>query len=88
MKFSKEFMFEVLCGNKGKIIQNKIIDTGRWSIYYDLTFKLDDKYYNIGYSEGATEQQDESPWEGQEKVDCTEVEPVEKTVTVFEPIKK
>ena len=69
-----------------EIISRDIIDTSRWSIHYELIFKLKDKFYMTWYTEGATEQQDERPWECDNTVDCEEVEPVE--VTVIKYVKK
>ena len=91
MKFKKDYLMNELglpyyeydgC----KIISKKIVDRGRWSIHYELIFKLKDKFYMTWYTEGATEQQDERPWEYDDTVDCEEVEPVE--VTVIKYVKK
>jgi hypothetical protein len=38
------------------------------------------------YSVGATEMQDESPWENEEEVECTEVELVEQTIKVWKSL--
>lgn len=58
------------------VISDKISDTGRWSILHDLIFKdpADGKCYQVGYSVGATEMQDERPWEYEDTVTATEVE--------------
>lgn len=67
--FTKEFLQslanEDFDATKYKIIQNEICDTSRWSIHYDMIFQeLDtDTYYSTSYSVGATESQDESPYE-------------------------
>jgi hypothetical protein len=55
-------------------IKNDIVDTGRWSIHHEIIFAYDGKFYRTWYSEGATEMQDESPWEYDTEVECTEVE--------------
>ena len=68
MKFKKEDLHE-LASYKGKVdgfevVQNELIDNSRWSLLYDLVFKAPDgKFYLAGYSRGATESQDESPFE-------------------------
>jgi hypothetical protein len=68
-----------------EIVVDKITDTTRWSNHYYCVFKLGDKYYSTHYSEGATEMQDESPYEYDgEWVEVDEVKPVEKTVVVYE----
>ena len=88
VKFTKEYMEEVLWGDAEgtEIIVNEIIDTSRWSNHYSLIFKKDDKYYRAYYSSGATEQQDERPWEYEDEVKCTEVEPYEKTVIDYKEV--
>jgi hypothetical protein len=58
-----------------KIIKNQESSSSRWSIYYELIFQLDDKFYQASYSRGATEIQDESPWEYEKEVQCTVLEP-------------
>lgn len=55
-------------------IKNDIVDTSRWSINHEIIFAHDGKFYRTHYSEGATEMQDESPWEYNNEVECTEVE--------------
>jgi hypothetical protein len=55
-------------------IYDEICDNSRWSIYHICVFENDGKFYQAGYSVGATECQDESPWEYEDNVECTEVE--------------
>lgn len=68
-----------------RIIKDEIIETSRWSILHYLTVQRisDGKFFGSAYSEGATEQQDESPWEYYEP-EFVELVPVEKTVIVYE----
>ena len=57
----------------------------RWSYHYVMIFKYDGKYYKTHYSVGATEMQDESPYEyASDMIECVEVCPVEKVVIVYE----
>lgn len=58
------------------VISDEITDTGRWNIVHDLIFEdpADGKCYQVGYSVGATENQDERPWEYEDTVTATEVE--------------
>ncbi len=84
--FSRKFMREEILGNKEYVIEDKIVDNTRWSIVHDLVFKFEGKFYTTNYSRGATEQQDERPWEYEEEVVCQEVRPVEKTIIVYENI--
>ena len=62
-------------------IKDTITDTRRWSVDHEIIFLHDGKYWQTHYSVGATEQQDESPWEYDTEVECTEVELKEVTVT-------
>ncbi len=55
-------------------IKNDIVNTSRWSINHEIIFTHDGKFYRTHYSEGATEMQDESPWEYETEVTCIEVE--------------
>lgn len=89
MKFTREFLRGLLWGDFEKdqveVISDEITDTSRWSIHYEMIFKTDGKYFRTHYSRGATECQDESPYEyAADDIECTEVIPVEKTVIVYE----
>lgn len=73
--------------SKYRVMQNEIIDNSRWSIFHELVFEdvQTGKFYRIGYSVGATEMQDEGPFEYEgDMVECKEVHPVEKTIIVYE----
>lgn len=67
-------------------LEDRIIGNSRWSIAHEIIFKLNDKFYRTTYSVGATEQQEERPWEYQDEVECQEVQQVDKVVKVWEPI--
>ncbi len=68
-----------------EVISDIIHDRSRWAIHYRLVFKHDGKFFESIYRVGATENQDESPYEyGNDEIPCKEVRPVEKTVTVYE----
>lgn len=99
MKFNKKMMQEMICGTANRtyhddefgdfeIIENKIVDSSRWSIRYEIVFKYDDKFYATSYSRGATECQDESPfdYERSDEVDCIEVEQKTTLVVEYVPI--
>ena len=66
-------------------IEDKIVGTRRWSIEYEIVVqrKSDDKYFKDGYCRGATESQDERPYEYLEP-NFTEVFPVTKTYIDYE----
>lgn len=88
--FSRQHLREMTWGDEPEgyeIISNELYDTSRWSIYYEMIFKFEDRFYKTTYSVGATESQDESPYEydGNE-IECIEVKPVSKTIIVYEPI--
>ena len=83
MIFKKEFLQEM----EGETIQETIIDHSRWSVLYERVFEYEGKFYCTHYSVGATEQQDESPYEYEpDEIECQEVKPVEKLVIVYEVI--
>lgn len=88
MKLSRDAALEILDGDRGAIIRNDILDNSRWSIRHRIVVKLDEKYYSAKYSVGATEQQDEGPWEYEKEVEFTEVRPMEKRVTIFVPVEE
>lgn len=68
-----------------EIVRKELTDTSRWSVHYELIIKRksDGKLFRDYYSVGATESQDEQPWEYDEP-NFIEVFPVEKTVIVYE----
>lgn len=73
--FNKEYLTKELgLPYDCKLIEDDIIDTTRWSIVHEIVFEDKGKFYMTTYSEGATEYQDERPWEYEDEVKCTEVE--------------
>ena len=72
-KFSKKYLTEEL-NLPLSALEDDIIDTSRWSIQHKIVFKDDEKYWKTWYSVGATECQDEKPWDDIDEVECTEVE--------------
>lgn len=78
---SKEFTKEYLL-SKGlpyNAISETIVDTSRWSIIYEIIFEDEGKFYKAGYSVGATEYQEEEPWEYEKIINAVEVEQKEVT---------
>ncbi|MCP3686105.1 MAG: hypothetical protein GY861_25950 [bacterium] len=68
-------------------ISEEIIDTSRWSNHYEMIFRYSDKFYRSHFSRGATESQDEQPYEYEpDEIECSEVKQVEKTVKVWEVV--
>ena len=86
MKFSKTYLKEELDLPYKNTIIDEIVDTSRWSIHHRIIFEDKGKFYETYYSEGATEMQDESPWEYEDEVDCTEVELREVKVKKWVPV--
>lgn len=89
--FKREDLIDLTDGNcEGLVsVENRITSTGRWSINHKMVFKEEatSKFYMVYYSRGATEQQDESPFEHEpDLVECAEVRPVERLVVVYEPV--
>lgn len=73
MKFKKTWLQD--------LIWDDVLDTSRWSIIYNLVFEFKGKFYQTNYSVGATECQDESPFENEpDEIEVPEVKQVEKTV--------
>ena len=83
--FDKEDLRELLLNDEheingmlAKVVENTLSSTTRWSHIYEMVFSYDGKFYMTDYSTGATEQQDEQPFEySDEKIECIEVVPVE-----------
>lgn len=61
----------------------------RWTIGYSCVFKYNPtgKLYKFCYQRGATERQEERPFEYDEYYDPVEVEEVEEVVKVYRPVK-
>ena len=75
--FDKAYLTEELALPYSKyVVSDTITDTGRWNIEHELVFRdpADNKYYRTSYREGATELQDEHPWEYKDTVEAVEVE--------------
>lgn len=79
--YPKEQLQELLYDDNDdlEIVEDKIIEHTRWSVIHEIVFrdKTENKYYITQYSRGATEQQDESPFEyDNDKIECREVEKI------------
>lgn len=85
--FSKDYLMDELDLPYENTIVNRIINTTRWSIIHEIVFEDNGKFYMTTYSEGATECQDESPWEyDDDEIKCTEVELKEVKVKKWIPV--
>lgn len=87
MKFKRDYLINELgVPYDCNLIHEEIVDVTRWSIVKEIVFQdTDGKYYQTTYSEGATELQDESPWEYEDMVECTEVELKEVKLMMWTP---
>lgn len=90
-QFKKEVLQELIWEEELDgltVMEDDIIDNSRWSIIHSFTFKEDvtGKFYRTSYSVGATEQQDEHPFEYEgDLIVCEEV--VQKEVTIITYVK-
>ena len=86
VRFSRDYLMKELDLPYGNTIVDNIIDTTRWSIIHEIVFEDNGKFYRATYSEGATECQDERPWEYEDEVECEEVELREVKVKKWMPV--
>lgn len=85
--FPRDYMLSVLEGDEGEIISDEITDHSRWSVSHTLIWKRNNhEVYSCYYSIGATEYQDESPWEYEKEVECYPMRLVTKTIEVWKKI--
>lgn len=85
-KFSTEYLKKLGLPYDGDVMEDNIIENDRWTITHEIVFEDKGKFYKTRYSEGATEMQDERPWEYENEVECTEVELREVTIQKWLPI--
>ncbi len=88
LKFRPKEARDVLweCDDDFKIIETEIVDQSGWSIHKScvLQRKSDSKFFIVDYSEGATENQHEEPFEYEDEVEFHEVVPVERTIVTYD----
>ncbi len=66
------------------VLLNEQIDNSRWAIQFNMVFNYDYRCWQTSYQIGATEQQDESPYEYDDnEVECNEVYPHETVVIKY-----
>lgn len=71
--FTKEYLIEEL-DLPYNALEDNITENSRWSIQHEIIFQDNDgKFYKAYYSVGATECQDEAPWEYEDNITCYEV---------------
>lgn len=68
-----------------EVIEDKQIGSGRWSIRHRIVIKRvsDGRFFSDTYSRGATEYQEERPWQDNDP-DFREVFAITKSVVVYE----
>lgn len=71
-----EQLREAVWGGDGEIksIRQDPYDTSRWAIHYEWIFEYQGKLYRAYFSRGATEYQDQQPFENEDEVNCVEVQ--------------
>jgi hypothetical protein len=86
--FAKQFLIDTINQDGGAIIiQDEIVDTSRWSIIHKLIFAYDNKFWKVTYSVGATEVQDETPFQyDPPNIYCVEVIPVEVSTIIYQEV--
>ncbi len=78
-------------GEGCKVIIDDIAGKSRWAVEYRLVFQLPDQSENqawqVYYRVGATESQEERPWENDDVIEATLVECVEVVVKKWRVVK-
>ena len=89
MQLTREEAANIVCDDHDDwiTVETNIVDSSRWSIIYEGIFEYcpTGKFYSMSWSVGATEQQDERPFEYYDP-EPVEVHQVEKMVKVWESI--
>jgi hypothetical protein len=96
MKFEKAWLREFICTTVGQtcpetgatLVRNDICGKSRWNIINEFVFSTKDgKYFGGSYSYGATENQDNAPFEYEpDEVELAELESYEEMVTKYRPV--
>ena len=91
MKFLKEdlqaLVWEDYDDTIWGVTEVNLVESSRWSLIYEMIFQYDGKFYKTSYSRGATECQDERPYEyDSDVIECAEVQPVQVTVTKWKEV--
>lgn len=81
---------EIIYGDSEEydVIEDEAIDNTRWSIVHSVVVKRrsDGKFFRASYSVGATEIQDERPFEYEENATFFEVVPSQVIKTVYKSV--
>lgn len=83
MKFNKQFLIDK--NETGDYVETGYTSKSRWALNYFGIFSHEGKFYRTTWQQGATEYQEQQPYEYDDaEVECPEVVPVQKTITVYE----
>ena len=84
MKFKKQDLQNLVWDDHDntvfEVIEDEQVDTTRWSTMHEMVFKFkyNGLFYATNYSQGATECQDERPYEDEDdEIECYQVVPTE-----------
>ena len=81
MKFKKTDLQDEI----GRTVHLAIVDHRRWAVVYERIFEHEGRFFKTRYNVGATESQDEQHYQYEpDEIECVEVFPVERTITVYE----
>jgi hypothetical protein len=86
MKLPRTAALKILYDTPEMIVLDEITDHSRWSIHHRIVVRINGRLFESHYSVGATEYQDESPWEYDNEVEFTEVIPKEVTIIKYVPV--
>ena len=91
MNFKKQDLKDMAWGDhdpeRFEVVKRELVDTTRWSHHYEMVFRFEEKLYITHYSVGATECQDEEPYEFEnDEIECVEVEAFHKTVLDYREV--
>ena len=82
MEFTREFLEEEL--SKNDIVESSCIGHRRWYSNHRTIFRHEGKFYEFLHDRPLTEIQERD--DEADPVECREVWPIEKTVTVYEVV--
>jgi len=84
---ARELIFEdYVQGEYDGLVEKKIVDHRRWSVIYEAIVNYKGFFYKVRYSVGATESQDEQPFEHDNMVKMIRVEQKQRLVDVWEEV--
>jgi hypothetical protein len=69
-----------------EVLEDDVVAQTRWSVVHKMIVRIKDKFYETTYKVGATECQDESPWQDNNVIVFNEMEQVEKIVKVWQRV--